>query len=397
MPRRKTKTRPKEGIYQRPRSPYWWAVYPNGRGGSARRSTRIAITEDPEGLKAAAQRAAWMAEKQVERTGEGSTFDDLLLLYLEQVTPTKRAPERDKSSAKVLFPVFTGRDLASIGAAEVRGYIASRRAGGIAPGTINKEVGLMSAAMNWARRELEWDLRNPWESRRLSEPAGRNRWLTGEEAGRLLMAAASPARLLRWPWLHDFIRLGLNSGLRPGEMLWLEWSRVDLPGACITFEAARQDSKTGQKNGKPGRVPLNREAREAILARARFRATHCPASPWVFCRRDGARIANITNGFIGCARAAGLEDLHPHDLRRTFGSWLVQAGVGIERVSELLRHGDVAITARVYAHLRPGDLADAVAILDRPEPARSVTHLHTDLHTGPERAEEEKEKPTLVG
>ena len=58
---------------------------------------------------------------------------------------------------------------------------------------------------------------------------------------------------------------------------------------------------------------------------------------------------------LGCAKDADLENVHPHDLRRTFGSWLVQSGIGIERVSALLRHGDVAITARVYAHLRPGD------------------------------------------
>ena len=43
----------------------------------------------------------------------------------------------------------------------------------------------------------------------------------------------------------------------------------------------------------------------------------------------------------------------------------MQAGVGIERVSELLRHADVAITQRVYARLRPSDVADAVAVLDQ--------------------------------
>jgi len=84
----------------------------------------------------------------------------------------------------------------------------------------------------------------------------------------------------------------------------------------------------------------------------------------VFCDRQGERIANIKHSFATCVQGAGLADVHPHDLRRTFGSWLVQAGVGIERVSDLLRHGDVAITARVYAHLRPGDLAQAVAVLD---------------------------------
>jgi integrase len=256
----------------------------------------------------------------------------------------------------------------------------------------------MSAAMNWARRELEWPVGNPWEARRQKEPAGRNRWLTREEAERLLAAAADRRRILRCPWLHDFIRLGLNSGMRPGEMLWLEWKRVDLKGAFITFEAARQiDDKTGQKSGKQARVPLNREAREALLTRARYRATWCPDSRWVFCRRDGSRIVSIKKGFAGCVTDAKLEDVHPHDLRRTFGSWLVQAGIGIERVSELLRHGDVAITARVYAHLRPGDLAEAVAVLDRLGCCPSAGHLHTDLHTGADGAGEGTKKPALAG
>jgi integrase len=81
----------------------------------------------------------------------------------------------------------------------------------------------MSAAMNWAKTELEWDVSNPWQSRRQREPFGRGRWLTHEEASKLLQAAARTKRLQRYPWLRDFIRLGLYSGLRPGEMLWLEW------------------------------------------------------------------------------------------------------------------------------------------------------------------------------
>jgi integrase len=370
MPR-KPKRRPQAGIYTRPRSPFWWAEYPNGRGGSTRRSTEVRCSDDPQGLKAAAVRAAWIADKRIEQTGNDSTFDDLMLLYLDQVTPTKRAPERDGFSAKALFPTFTGKRLSAIGAAEVRGYIASRTKAGAAPGTINKETGLMSSALNWARKELEWDVPNPWQSRRQREPNGRNRWLTHEEAEQLLNAAASRKRL-RYPWLRDFIRLGLYSGLRPGEMLWLEWRRVDLKGAAITFEVETSaGQKNGQKNGKAGRVPINREAREAMLARARFRAEHCPGSPWVFCRRDGSRIDCIKKGFAACVADAGLSDVHPHDLRRTFGSWLVQAGVGIERVSELLRHSDIRITAKVYAHLRPDDLASAAAILDRPAAAHT--------------------------
>ena len=69
--------------------------YPNERGGSTRRSTGVPVAEDPQGLKAQAVRAAWRAQGNAEQTGEGATFDDLLLLYMQQVTPAKRAPERD--------------------------------------------------------------------------------------------------------------------------------------------------------------------------------------------------------------------------------------------------------------------------------------------------------------
>jgi len=60
-----------------------------------------------------------------------------------------------------------------------------------------------------------------------------------------------------------------------------------------------------------------------------------------------------------------MDDGHPHDLRRTFGSWLAQAGVDIRRASELMGHSNIRVSASVYAHLAPGDRADAVEVLDR--------------------------------
>lgn len=134
----------------------------------------------------------------------------------------------------------------------------------------DKEIGLMSSAVNWARKELERDVANPWQSRRQREPNGRKRWLTHGEAEKLLNAAATRERLLRWPWLRDFIRLGLYTGMRPGEMLWLDWQGVDLKGAAISFEAETgAGQKKGRKNGKAGRVPMNQEDRATTLARAR--------------------------------------------------------------------------------------------------------------------------------
>ena len=377
MPRKRK--RDQDGIFARPDSQYWWASFTDSRGRTARRSTGVRRDQDPDQLKARAVRAQWLLEAETGRAdapqtgGQGHSFDELMLLYLGQVTPAKRAGERDRFSAKRLYPRFSGRVLETLCVADARAYVAGRTAEGAKPATVNKEVGLMSAALNWARRELEWDVPNPFQGRRQREPAGRNRWLTRDEAAALFSAARESGRA---PHLTDFIRLGLNTGMRPGEMLELEWSRVDL-GANLVYLGAEH-----QKNGKAGSVPLNREARAAIASRAQFRATHCPASPWVFCDRQGERIANVKHSFATCVQSAGLADVHPHDLRRTFGSWLVQAGVGIERVSDLLRHGDVAITARVYAHLRPGDLAQAVAVLDGGAFSRGFSRGHKRSRKG---------------
>lgn len=380
MPRKRK--RDQDGIFARPDSPFWWASFTDGRGRATRRSTGVRRDLDPGQLKAKAIRAQWILEAETNR-GEvtqtdvqGHSFDELMLMYLGQVSPAKRAGERDQFSAKRLYPRFSGRVLETIGAADARAYVAERTAEGAQPGTVNKEVGLMSAALNWARRELEWDVPNPFQGRRQREPAGRNRWLTRVEAAKLRSAARESGRA---PHLTDYIRLGLNTGLRPGEMLELEWTRVDL-GANLIYLGAEH-----QKNGKEGSVPLNLEARAAILSRGRFRATHCPDSPWVFCTRSGVRIASVKKGFALAVKRAGLDNVHPHDLRRTFGSWLVQEGVDIRRVSELMRHSDIRVTARVYAHLAPADLAEAVSVLDHPRIGDTVSRSGFTL---PETGEE---------
>ena len=121
-----------------------------------------------------------------------------------------------------------------------------------------------------------------------------------------------------------------------------------------------------QKNGKFGSVPLNRDAREALLARAQFRAAHCPTSPWVFCQEDGSPIQSVKRSFATACRRAGIEDFHPHDLRHTCAAWLVQSGVPIREVAELLRHADIRITMR-YAHLAPDNVRAAVTRLENDE------------------------------
>lgn len=100
--------------------------------------------------------------------------------------------------------------------------------------------------------------------------------------------------------------LGLNTGMRKHEMLFdkvagytvgLEWSRVDLQEGLIYLKDIHQ------KNGRVGSVPLNKQARAAILSRARFRAEHCPSSPWVFCNSAGEPVRSVRYKLRRCLQS----------------------------------------------------------------------------------------------
>lgn len=372
--RSKSKKRDQDGIYERDDSPFWWCTYTDASGKTARRSTGVRREDDPRKERAKAVRAQWIVEAAEERKhgprpapATGPTFDELMAEYMEGPSLDKKDPVRDHYSLKQLAPVFGGRELATLTRADARNYIAKRRDDKMQDATIRKEIGMFSAALNWARTELEWDVPNPFRSCKLQPAKTKDRWLKPEEADALLKAARN---LPRAKHLADFIKLGLYAGLRPGEILGLEWSRVDLIRGLIYF------GPEDQKNGKAGSVPINAQAREAILARASFRASWCPDSPWVFADRHGDRIACVKKSFHAARGEAGLgKDVTPHTLRRTCGSWLAQKGVPIQRISAFLRHSDIRVTDRVYAHLSQDSLREVATVLEVGAVSRSgFTH-----------------------
>jgi len=195
---------------------------------------------------------------------------------------------------------------------------------------------------------------NPAVGRRLREPEGRLRWLTRAQAAALVAAARTLARA---PHLADFVLLALHTGCRRGELLWLEWSRVDLPGALLWLEPDMT------KPGKRRSVPLNAVALSALRSRASWKAEHCPKARWVFCNRKGMRIASVKRSFARACAMAGIEDFTVHDLRHTCAAWLVSAGVPLPEVRDLLGHSTVRMTER-YAHLAPENVRAAVARLE---------------------------------
>ena len=101
------------------------------------------------------------------------------------------------------------------------------------------------------------------------------------------------------------------------------------------------------------------EAQATVANRSRYRAANCPETPWVFCTKGGERVYSVKSSWMEVVREAGLKDFHFHDLPHTCGSWLVQAGVPLFDVKEVLGHSTIRMTER-YAHFAPENLRAAV-------------------------------------
>ena len=291
------------------------------------------------------------------------SFADLLANYLEAKTRTKGF-SRLQIGARHLFDFFGECNLASIRPSRVEDYVRARSQT-VKDGTIRREVGVLSAAFNYAIQKRGWKVTNPCIAADVpSDPKGIVRFITREEARRLVQAARRPTHdsvFSQSPILADFIELALNTGCRKQELLGLKWSDVDLSTRLLRLNET--------KAGEWQTVPINEEARQVLVRRMRRRDEICPATPFVFFHevarpnaQVGDRVKDLKRSFRRACSEAGIENFRIHDLRHTFASWLVMDGVSILKVSRLLRHGNVEMTER-YAHLDPEHLHEAVETL----------------------------------
>jgi integrase len=84
----------------------------------------------------------------------------------------------------------------------------------------------------------------------------------------------------------------------------------------------------------------------------------------VFCDEQGRRLQDVKNSFNTACRRVEIVDFHFHDLRHTCAAWMMQAGVPLAEIRDLLGHASIEMTER-YAHLAPENVRAAVAILEK--------------------------------
>jgi len=140
--------------------------------------------------------------------------------------------------------------------------------------------------------------------------------------------------------------------MRRGEVFNLTWADIDLKNKIITVEGATS------KSGQTRHIPINKELLETMTNWKQ----QSGSKGFVFPGKDGNRLDNVKKSWDGLLTLAKIDGFRWHDLRHTFASKLVMAGVPLNTVRELLGHSDLAMTLR-YAHLAPDSKAAAVELI----------------------------------
>lgn len=277
--------------------------------------------------------------------------------YMEYAKANKRSWLRDQQMLEHLKEFFRGeRQLADITPPEIEGYKLHRRKQ-VSGATVNRELALLKRMFNLA---VDWDLylsSNPLRKVKFFQEVNTGfRVLSLDEESRLLTNAT--------PAIQDIVGYALNTGSRIGEIFSLRWQNVDLERNLITvFSPKTQKTRV---------VPINSDVRRILEFWALGRKNE-----FVFYNQEtGKPFVDLDAGLALACKKAGIAGVTWHKLRHTFASRLLERGVDIMTVKELLGHSTVTVTMR-YTHSNLDSKVAAVGKLagDCYNPATLCTKL----------------------
>lgn len=214
------------------------------------------------------------------------------------------------------------------------------------PSTVNRLTATLKHAFH---KGNDWSMLNEEIFKRLKkvkqleENNRRLRYLSKEECQALINACDVH--------LKPIVITALNTGCRKEEILSLKWDNLDMKHGFIFLQ--------NTKNGEKRQTPINSTLRSTLEALPR----RLDGSYVFYDPKTGNRYQDVKRSFPTACKRAGIRDFRFHDLRHTFASQLVMAGIDLTTVSKLLGHKDLTMTLR-YSHLSPQHMTNAVDVLD---------------------------------
>ncbi len=272
-------------------------------------------------------------------------FGKFVEMFVENYSRVnKRSWKDDFYRLRKCSDFFGNVNLDEISPLDIERFKSSRLKERVSRSTVNRHLAILKTLYNVAS---EWGYagQNPVKGVKFfsEKDTLRQRILTADEEDRLLEAASKH--------LKPILLIALNTGARRGEVLNLEWSHIDFDTREIRLEET--------KSGKPRIVDINSRLFD-VLTELKNKGQN---NSYLFVNpKTGKSYKKLQTSFDGACRRAGIEGLRFHDLRHTFASRLVESGVDLIRVKEILGHSTVKITER-YTHSNREERKKAVELL----------------------------------
>ena len=332
-----------KGIYKRGNT--YWIRYAGLDKRTVYESSKSTKHKDAEALLLQRKQGIKEGKQPELKRIENHVFKELGAAYMSWAE-RQRCFKGKAYLIKQLVEKFGNLPLRRFNTMLIEQYQTERMQKGNKPATINRFLAtlkhMFTKAVDWNMVE-EDVLKGVRKVKLLEENNKRLRYLAQEECHSLLDSCENH--------LKPIVLTALNSGMRKAEILNLRWEQVDLKHGFILLSIT--------KNGERREIPINGTLREMFQTRLRRLDV-----PFVFNDpKTGRPYQDIKHSFSTARRKAGINDFHFHDLRHTFASHLVMAGVDLTTVKELLGHKTLSMTLR-YAHLSPSHKVKAVDILD---------------------------------
>jgi integrase len=329
-------------LYKRGRV-YWFDFQINGT--RYRKSTGKTTRRTAEDVFHAEREKAKAGESSGVQEAKAYKLVDLAEEYLKWAE-RQRSYKDKKRGIKQLVDVFGNHDVNDLNTREIEQW-QSIRLKYNKPSTVNR---LLATLKHMINKGTQWGmasdraLKQVRNVKLLPENNRRLRFLNIEECQRLIESCHKD--------LKPIVVIALHTGMRRGEIFNLKWEQVDLRHGFILLDTS--------KNGERREIPINTTL-EYLFKEMEQRSVE---SEYVFAGKTGKPLTDIKKGFHTALRRACIHDFRFHDLRHTFASQLVMAGIDITSVKELLGHKSLTMTMR-YSHLSPGHKKKAVHVLDR--------------------------------
>jgi integrase len=322
-------------LFKRKDSPYWWVKIIPRSGQPIQRSTETTDEQKAQEYHDKLKASLWDQERLGIKPSH--TWNEAVVRFLAE-TSYKASQVADKAHLRWLDKFLNGVELEAINRDLLDRIMAARNTEGLKNSTVNRTMEVVRAVLRKAANEWEWLDRVP-RVRMLPEPNRRIRWLTQEEAERLIQAL--PVHLAA------MARFSLETGLRRANVTGLLWSQVDLVRRTAWIHPDQAKAR------KAIAVPLSAAALIVIREQIGKHPTH------VFSYQGKHVIQVNTRTWRTALQRVGISNFRWHDLRHTWASWHVQAGTPLHVLQELGGWECVEMV-RKYAHLSSDHLVEYV-------------------------------------